>query len=308
MLWKQMTALFELLDRPDASGEKACAYIGGLGPVQAASRRVSGERGATDAVRVFLPGTEGKTAGGSVPTLGIVGRLGGLGARPERIGFVSDGEGALAALTAAAKLSAMAAAGDRLPGDVIVCTHVCPDAPTSPHEPVPFMGSPVDMEIMNRCEVDPAMDAILSIDTTRGNRLVNVAGVALTPTVRQGWILRVSEDLLTLLAQCAGAPALTLPVTMQDITPYGNGVYHMNSILQPATATRAPVAGVAITAGEVVPGCATGATDGRACELAARFAVETAKAFGAGKCAFYDAAEAGLLQRTYGSMAHLQEK
>jgi hypothetical protein len=31
-------------------------------------------------------------------------------------------------------------------GDVIVVTHTCPNAPTTPHEPVPFMGSPVDMK------------------------------------------------------------------------------------------------------------------------------------------------------------------
>ncbi|WP_254171499.1 DUF1177 family protein, partial [Clostridioides difficile] len=38
------------------------------------------------------------------PTLGILGRLGGIGARPEVIGFVSDGDGALVAIAVAAKL------------------------------------------------------------------------------------------------------------------------------------------------------------------------------------------------------------
>lgn len=166
MLMKQLTELFELLDRPDASGAAVCEYIQELGPAQVSFRRIMGENGGTDALRILIAGESGKTAGGPAPTLGIVGRLGGLGARPERIGFVSDGEGALAALTAAAKLADMSAKGDLLPGDVIICTHVCPDAPTSPHEPVPFMGSPVDMSALNACEVDPDMDAILSIDTT----------------------------------------------------------------------------------------------------------------------------------------------
>ncbi|MEE2046078.1 DUF1177 family protein [Nocardiopsis tropica] len=40
-----------------------------------------------------IPGTDGASSGGSAPTLGILGRLGGLGARPEQIGFVSDGDG-----------------------------------------------------------------------------------------------------------------------------------------------------------------------------------------------------------------------
>ena len=64
-------------------------------------------------------------SGGSAPTLGIIGRLGGVGARPARKGFVSDGDGALAALAAAAKLIKMQPRGDRLEGDVIVTTQVC---------------------------------------------------------------------------------------------------------------------------------------------------------------------------------------
>ena len=58
-------------------------------------------------------------------------------------GFTSDGDGALAALTIAAKLGQMHVRGDILEGDVMIRTHVCPNAPTRPHEPVPFMDSPV---------------------------------------------------------------------------------------------------------------------------------------------------------------------
>lgn len=59
--------------------------------------------------------------------MGILGRLGGLGARPERIGFVSDGDGALIALAVAAKLLDMQKKGDYLDGDVVISTHICPD-------------------------------------------------------------------------------------------------------------------------------------------------------------------------------------
>src|SRR5690606_9306462 len=133
----------------------------------------------------------GAAAGGDAPTLGLVGRLGGIGARPEQVGFVSDGDGALTVLAAAAKLGRMRRRGDRLPGDVVVATHVCPDAPTRPHDPVPFMDSPVDMATMNAHEVDDSMAAVLTVDTTKGNRVCNHVGFAITPTVRQGWILRV---------------------------------------------------------------------------------------------------------------------
>jgi hypothetical protein len=40
--------------------------------------------------------------------------------------------------------------------------------------------------------------------------------------------------------------------------------------------------------------------------MAARFCIEVAKAFGRGKCAFYDAAEFERLVSLYGSMEHLQ--
>jgi len=93
---------------------------------------------------------------------------------------------------------------------------------------------------------------------------------------------------------------------MQDITPYGNGVYHVNSILQPATATSAPVVGVAITTESAVPGCATGTTDLASVEAAARFCIETAKSFGAGTCQFYDTDEFERLHGLYGPMDRLQ--
>ncbi|MFX5793576.1 DUF1177 family protein, partial [Acinetobacter baumannii] len=85
------------------------------------------------------------------------------------IGLVSDGDGAIAAVATALKLADMQTKGDALPGDVIVTTHVCPDAPTRPHQPVDFMDSPIETEDMNAQEILPEMAAVLSIDTTKGN-------------------------------------------------------------------------------------------------------------------------------------------
>ena len=89
-----------------------------------------------------------------------------------------------AALSAAVKLSDMARLGDRLPGDILVATHVCTDAPVIPHEPVPFMGSPIGIAVMNEQVVDRRMEGILSIDTTKGNRVINRRGFALSPTIK----------------------------------------------------------------------------------------------------------------------------
>lgn len=306
MLWKQVLDLFDILDSPHVTGEQVAELLRLRGATDVQVRTVEGDKGTTDFVRVLVPGTKGRSCGGDSPTLGIIGRLGGIGARPAQIGFVSDGDGALAALAAALKLVEMADRGDQLPGDVIVATHVCPHSPIIPHDPVPFMDAPVDIAIMNREEVEDGMEAILSVDTTRGNRIINHRGIAISPTVKEGYILRVSEDLLRIMEQVTGRLPVTFPITTQDITPYGNGVYHLNSILQPAVATAAPVVGVALTAESVVPGCGTGASHAEDVELAARFCVEVAKAYGAGQCRFYDPDEFARLLRLYGPMNHLQ--
>lgn len=76
----------------------------------------------------------------------------------------------MTALAVAAKLLRMQAKGDFLEGDVFVSTHVCPDAPTAPHEPVPFMNSPVETWQVNKEEVTDDLDAVLVVDTTKGKQ------------------------------------------------------------------------------------------------------------------------------------------
>ncbi|MFZ5924059.1 MAG: DUF1177 domain-containing protein [Bacillota bacterium] len=306
MAFKQVIEIYEILDSAVVTGEDVKKYLAERGACDISVETIQSENGATDLIRVMIPGTAGKSCGGSAPTLGVIGQLGGIGARPKRIGLVSDGDGALAALATGLKLLDMQKKGDRLAGDVIISTHICPNAPVLPHDPVPFMGSPIDIRTMNEHEVDPGMDAIISVDTTKGNQIVNRRGIAISPTVKEGYILRVSEDLLSLLQIVTGEPAVVLPITTQDITPYGNGLYHLNSILQPSTATKAPTVGLAITAEVPVPGCATGATQVTDVEQAVRFCIEVAKAFGAGDCRFYDPEEYALIRRRYGDMSHLQ--
>ncbi|WP_154795581.1 DUF1177 domain-containing protein [Occultella kanbiaonis] len=308
---KHVLTILDLLDDPRVDGERVAAHLRDLaGDVVEAIgidvTRVQGDKGHTDFVTVRVPGTDGRSSGGDARTLGVIGRLGGIGARPERIGYVSDGDGATAALATAAKVVEMYARGDRLPGDVIIGTHVCAWAPTRPHEPVPFMDSPVDMGVMNDNEVLPEMDAIVSIDTTKGNRVINHRGIAISPTVRQGYILPVSPDLVSVYESVCGEPAQVFPLSTQDITPYANGLYHINSILQPAVAAQVPVVGVALTAVTAVAGSATGASHEVDIALAARYALEVAKGFGDGSLSFCDEQEFATLTRLYGDATHLQ--
>ncbi len=305
---KQVIEVMELLDSALITGSDVKGLLEKRGLSDITLKTISGDKGSTDFIKIKIPGTAGKTMGGDALTLGVIGRLGGIGARPEQIGLVSDADGAVVALSLAFKLADMRGKGDNLVGDIIISTHICPDAPVKPHEPVPFMGSPVDTATMNSEEVDPEMDAILSVDTTKGNRVANWRGFAITSTVKEGWVLKVSDDLLDIMGWTTGELPKVCPISTQDITPYGNDLYHINSIMQPCIATDKPVVGIAITSQVPVPGCASGASHPNDIEEAARFTLEVAKQYGKGLCSFYDAGEWENIVKRYGPNTHLQSR
>lgn len=307
MILSEILTIYDLLDRPGKPGQSLKKLFKTYKNCKITLSKVDGEKGSTEFIKIVIPGKRGKIKQGHSPTLGVIGRLGGVGTRPEIIGFVSDGDGALTVLSTALRLVKMADSGDVMAGDVIIATHVCTDAPTEPHEPVPFMGSPIDISVMNAYEVDPRMNAIVSVDTSRGNKIINHLGFALSPTVKEGYILRMSDDLLSIMEQTTGCLPVTFPITIQDITPYGNGLYHFNSILQPATVTQAPVVGVAITAQVPVAGCATGVTNAWQIDSVGRFLIEVAQRFGKDTCQFYDKKEYKLIRKKYGSLRKFQE-
>ena len=299
-MFDKIQQAYDVLDHPQASGRAVRDALDGTG-VDVDVTTISTDDGTTDFVKIVVPGHDPEA-----DTLGVVGRLGGAGARPAEIGMVSDADGAIVALATAFQLAEMYDRDDVLPGEVRVATHVCPDAPTQPHDPVPFMGSPVDMETMNEHEVDEEMDAVLSVDATKGNRVHCERGFALSPTVKEGWILPPSDGLLDAQERVTGEPPSTLTLTTQDITPYGNDLHHINSILQPATATDAPVVGVATTSVNPVPGSGTGANYVPELAEATGFVLEAAKDFTRGRAQFYDDEEFDRLQSLYGSMDRLQ--
>jgi hypothetical protein len=294
----------DLLDTAEAGGAPVVEWLRGWG-ADAETEVIEGP-GRTDFVRAVIAGANGRLAGGTAPTLGVIGRLGGVGARPHRQGLVSDGDGACVALAVAAALARARSKGDGLAGDVLVRTHVCASAPMVPHEPAPFMDSPVDRERLGQAELDPSMDAILSIDSTRANRIAKHGAFAITGAVKEGYILRPTPGLLDIYERVAGRPAVVLPLFTQDITPAGNGLHHVNSIMQPSILSAAPVVGIALLAPTVVAGAATGVVRESELAEAARFVVEVAKAFTAGALSLYHAEElAGLVER-YGTLRHLQ--
>jgi hypothetical protein len=297
---KQIMSVHDLLDGANVDGYKVLKFFE---PFLSDSdsmtiERIEKDGKNVDFLKIQISGSDPKA-----PTLGIVGQLGGIGARPDIVGMVSDADGAIVALASALKLLEMKNNGsDRIKGNVIITTHICPNSPTIPHKPVPFMNSLVGIHATLKHLITPEMNAVLSIDATKGNRIINVKGFAFTPTVKEGYILKVSEDLLTIYERVTGRKAVILPITTQDITPYENGIFHINSIMQPAVWTNAPVVGVATTSETAIAGCATGANSEIDLEAVGRFCVEVAKDYTNGKCAFYDKSEFKKLVNIYGSM------
>ncbi len=305
---KQVLEIIDLLDDSRINGSKVKKFFESKGLFEIELKTLEGRKGTTDFIKIMIPGDNGKFSGGKAPTLGVIGRLGGIGARPKYKGLVSDADGAIIALATALKLWEMRMRGDSLSGDVIVTTHICPRAPVIPHEPAPFVGSPVDMLTILEHEVDPAMDAILSIDATKANRVIKVDGFAITPTVKDGIVLKVSDDLINIYERVMGRPAAIVPITMQDITPFNVDVYHINTIMLPWLMTSSPVVGVATTTQIPVAGCATSANYIIGLERATAFCVEVAKEFTEGRCRFYDPKEFEILSRIYSSIGDRMRK
>jgi hypothetical protein len=307
---KQLLEIVDLLDDPKVDGAQVREFFTnkGLSHMEINVERIEGEKASTDFISIMIQGVEGKYSGGTSRSLGIIGRLGGIGARPECIGLVSDADGAVVSLAAAYKIAEMMKRGDVIEGDVIVKTHICPNAPTRPYKPAPMMDSPVDIFTLLRREAEGQVDAIISVDATKANWVIKHNGFAITPTVKEGWILKVSPDLIDIYIRVTGQPPVVVPITMQDIIPYTTPVYHINSMMQPWIYTKAPIVGVAITTSMVVPGSATGATNIFHLEQATRFVVEVAKDFGRGRVKFYDEEEWKKIISIHGSLADLMRR
>lgn len=302
MLLRQVMDVVDIFSRVDGNTVDAvCSYLEEIGSNDL-TRIIPEESCNTVFLRCCFPGSAGKTVGGQVPTLGVVGQLGGIRMDREGPFIVSDADGAIVALSVAAKLAELQKQGYKLPGDVMITTHICTDTQRKPHIPVDFVGMPIPIKEMQEILVDPAMDMVISVDTTKGNRILNYRGTALTPVACQGYLLPITQTMIDLTEHVTGSLFRMLPLTTQDLTPYENGLSHLNSIMQPATMTAAPVLGLALTAESTVPGIATNASHMMDLECAARLCLEMAARYPSDPNLFYDQAEFDKLKQIYGRM------
>jgi len=308
---KHVIEVIDLLEDPNINGEKVRQFFINKGYEKLMTihvEEIKSSRGKTDFIKIIIPGEKGKYIGGDAPTLGVIGRLGGISVRPHKLGLVSDADGAIVALATAYKIVELKSRGEVLDGDVIITTHICPKALIKKHKPAEMVSSPIDIFELLKREVDESMDAIISVDATKANNVINHTGFAITPTVKEGWILKVSDDMLNIYMRITGEPPVIVPITMQDILPYPTPVYHINSMMQPWIYTNAPVVGLAITSKTIIPGSATGATNVWILEQATRFIIEVAKEFGKGNIKFYDEEEWKKIISIHGHVKEILKK
>jgi hypothetical protein len=282
--------VLDTIDLLDDINHGVESFLASLAPGDwtASTDEYSGEKGRTEFIKLLFPGTHGRVSGGDAKTLGIIGSNGGIRLPTERPGLVSDADGCLVGLACAQRLARMAARGQRLMGDVMVSTHICQRAHPEPHDPYPFVMSPLPSSEKHPRLVDECMEAILTPETCKGNKLVSpVAGFAVTQPVKEGYILRPHESVLHLYEMTTGKSPVVFPLTMQDITPYESGVHHVCGMALPSVFSRAPVIGVPLAMEVPIMPAATGTQQPMVLETAGRFCLEVAGAFGRGDCHFY---------------------
>ena len=127
MLLKEILDIYNLLDSAHADGNSIKTHLLRIrSDANVEVVPIVTPKGSTDIIRILVKGKNGRSQNGTAPTIGLMGWLGGIGARPDAVGYVSDGDGALAALSVAAKLLDMQNKGDFLEGDVYLATRKSP--------------------------------------------------------------------------------------------------------------------------------------------------------------------------------------
>ena len=188
MLLKEILNVYDLLDSATANGDAVANY---LKSIRASANvevvHIDTPKGSNRCRPRACRRYKRTQRGWFRSPIGLMGWLGGIGARPGAVGYVSDGDGALVALAIAAKLLDMQNKGDRLEGDVYLATHICPCAPTRPHDPVPLMDSEPFRDQVKREAFASAeqIDALMSCDTTKGNHIINARGLRSPPPSRK---------------------------------------------------------------------------------------------------------------------------
>lgn len=288
---REIRLAYDLLSRYDSKSAAVLALLRKNGLEHVSINRAEVEGGHSDFLRILIPGFAGKSAGKSAPTIGVIGRLSGIKLQNQPLSLVSDADSAIAAIALALNLAALRQSGNGPMGDVIITTQLALQSSSAAHFPAALTASPVGTDAALRMEVDAEMDAVISISVARATNWVNNDGIAITPTVKGKLILPPSDKLLYLMETITGRRPVVFPLTSYDLTPVGNGLYHANTMMQPALVTDSPVVGVALTSANLVPGITPRHNALIDVEQAIRFVLEVILGFTAGEISLYNQEE-----------------
>ncbi|ARM76926.1 DUF1177 family protein [Acidianus manzaensis] len=206
----------------------------------------------------------------------ILGRLGAIQMKDSK-GLVSDADGAIVSLALILELINLKDKGITFDVDVSVVTNISLNAKLIPHKPFNFMIPLIDFNDALKEEVDPNADLILSIDSTKGNRLAKYDDFAITHVIKDGYILKLEDEVIDIYNRVTGHEVYMVPLTTGDLLPLDFNVYHISTLISPWLYTDSPVIGLATVSKQVVPGYVTGVLNMEMLEHTSRFCLEILK-------------------------------
>ncbi|EZQ10274.1 hypothetical protein CM19_04270 [Candidatus Acidianus copahuensis] len=195
--------------------------------------------------------------------------------------LVSDADGAIIALAVLRELSK-----ERQSGNYVISTSISLSAKLIQHEPFNFMVPPIGIEEALNYEVDKQADFIISIDSTKGNRIAKYSDFAITHVIKDGYIMKVSDEVLDIYEKVTDHEPYFVPLTSSDLTPMDFNSYHISTLISPWLYTESPLIGVATVSKFAIPGYETGVQNISMLENAGKFCVELSRFINKGGSAF----------------------
>lgn len=295
----EIIELADLLSQNDFGSNELVDYLKSVGPADAEIQLVHTVDSSIEILKVIIKGTEGAFSGGTRPTLGIVSQLSNCKSTIEGIGCIDMNAGVFSVLVAAYELLHITKTEGGILGDVMFAVFIGSDVTPKLRALISFLSD-------NSFGISQHMDAVLSVGTSKFFERENDGSIAVSPTVKEGYILKISDDILDVFSRQSNQAIEALTITQQDIIPTEKGMTQRTNLLQPSTKTSAPVVGISIGSSAALSN-----EDGRVVSLKdigriATGCLDIARSYGANECVFYDEEEFTELRVSYGNMSHFQ--
>jgi hypothetical protein len=233
----------------------------------------------------------------------ILGRLGAIKVSNNK-GIVSDADGAIVSITS---MIEWAKNYSEIEGEAIFSTSISLNAKIIPHKPFNFMVPLVGLNEALEIEVDKEAQFLISVDSTKGNRIAKYNDFAISHIIKDGYILKISDEIIDIYEKVTEHEPYFVALTSGDLTPMEVNAYHISTFLTPWLYTESPVLGLATVSKYPIPGYETGVQNVLMLERASRFSIEVLKYyFSGGKV--YSEDELSSLKKSLGESQFIKLK